>query len=104
MMSITGACPICMEDCDGDVVMAIMPRLLVTGGHTFCEGCLGTMLEPLRMWDQEGRQEAKRARRARWSAGRSVGWRRACPRTFFARRSADFMPEACVCVCLCACV
>ena len=26
-----------------------MPRLLVTCGHTFCEGCLDTMLEPVRM-------------------------------------------------------
>ena len=42
----TKACPICKEAYGG---VAVVPRLLVTCGHTFCAGCLDTMLEPLRM-------------------------------------------------------
>jgi hypothetical protein len=34
------SCQICFEPYGG----AVVPRMLVACGHTFCEGCLGTML------------------------------------------------------------
>ena len=59
----------------GDV--AVVPRVLVTCGHTFCAGCLDTMLEPPRM--RNGGCKKLECPTCRvWSAGCSEGWRRAC--------------------------
>jgi hypothetical protein len=38
-------CIICLEPYSA--AGGILPRMLVTCGHSFCEGCLDTMLRPL---------------------------------------------------------
>ena len=43
------ACPICFDKYSGSTQHqhALYPRVLVACGHTFCEGCLDQMLQPL---------------------------------------------------------
>ena len=70
----TRTCPICMEEY-GDV--ATVPRLLVTCGHTFCEGCLDRMLAPVRMRNGGKRLECPACRVQRGLAA-------SLPKTFMA--------------------